>query len=239
MKPAARRTASTFLACLLLSAASACSGTPSSDLFGGVPDARAGLMPADDAASSDDAATSAGDGGGNAPDAALGADAPVGPPPASDAAGSAPDVTVADSGSFVDAGAPADASAGGDDSGPAGTMSCGNATCTLPAEFCCVTFAPRGGQMQACATDPASCMGQGGSPVQCTSSTQCVGGQVCCGSNNNSFYSDVSCQPAPCVVPPHGVEQVQFCDPQAPGDCPPNAPQCQQSMVLNGFFVCQ
>jgi hypothetical protein len=62
---------------------------------------------------------------------------------------------------------------------------------------------------------------------------------VCCGSNANNFYSDVSCQPTPCGGTTGGVEQVQFCDPGMPGDCPPGAPHCQQSMILNGFFVCQ
>jgi hypothetical protein len=187
--------------------------------------------------SSHDATSGPGDDGGGQ---AAEADAPSSSAPgAGDATtGSSPDAAAGESGPWTDAGPVDDASAGSDDSSSSGTISCGNATCTLPAEFCCVTTS-QGTQSQTCATDPASCKGQGDSPVQCTSSTQCPQGQVCCGSNANNFYSDVSCQPAPCGGTTGGVEHVQFCDPQSPGDCPPDAPRCQQSMVLGGFFVCQ
>jgi hypothetical protein len=241
MTSAARRNMSMCLALLLLSAGSACSGTPPFDLSG---EGGAGTAaPGPESGTSDhDAASGTGDDGGQGqlPDATAGADAPASSPPIAgdSAAGSSPEAAVGEAGAWTDAGPGDDSSAGGDDSSSAGTIPCGNAVCTLPAEFCCVT-ANQGTQMQACDMNQAGCMGQGGSPVRCTSSTQCPMGQVCCGSNANNFYSDVSCQPAPCSGSSGGVERVQFCDPQSPGDCPSDAPRCQQSTVLGGFFVCQ
>jgi hypothetical protein len=233
MTKAAHRNASSLLAALLLSAVSACSGTPAPDLLGGGVTSDGG--PNADGTGGGADATSAGDGGGAAPDASVGDDAPVAPPPAVDAAVGPPD---AGTGVPVDAAAAQDSGTVVTDSGPpAATVSCGNATCMAPAEFCCVTF-NQGGQQEACATDPGSCMGQGGSAVECTTSAQCGAGQFCCGTKPNSnSYSDVSCQASPCGS--GGADQIQFCDPQGPNDCPPGAPRCQQSTILNGFFICQ
>jgi hypothetical protein len=233
MTHAARRYASTLLASVLLSA---CSGTPAPDLLGTSGVTHDAGPSADGAAGApgEADATSAGDDGGAAPDASVGDDAPIGPPQPVDAGGSPPDTGT---GVPVDAGAAQDSGTVATDSGPPAVISCGNTTCPLPAEFCCVTF-DQSGQQEACASDPGSCTGQGGSAVECTSSSQCPAGQICCGTKPNSnSYSDVSCQAAPCGS--GSVEQIQFCDPQGPNDCPPDAPQCQQSTILNGFFICQ
>jgi hypothetical protein len=78
-----------------------------------------------------------------------------------------------------------------------------------------------------------------GIALECTSSSQCPNGQVCCGINNNG-YTTISCQAVMCSGNlTGGGHYVQFCDPNVPNDCPSSAPNCQMSTRLNGVYVCQ
>ncbi|HEY8039812.1 MAG TPA: hypothetical protein VIF15_08475 [Polyangiaceae bacterium] len=145
-----------------------------------------------------------------------------------------------DSGGGVqDAGLP---ETGVTDSGGAGggmTIFCPPSPCAPPA-FCCVTGAGQGNPPKyACETSPASCNGNGGpgTTVHCDRTADCAPGDVCCGSDYNGFYSDVSCRPQQqCGGNGQGFQQVQFCDPHV-GDCPQGT-TCQPSQVLPGYSVC-
>jgi hypothetical protein len=122
---------------------------------------------------------------------------------------------------------------GGDD------VYCGSATCTAPQQYCCVTGAGQGlTPSYKCQSGQGNC-GGGASPgtsVHCDKTADCPGGEVCCGSDFNGSYSDVSCQ-ASCNGSGQGFMQVQFCDPNA-NDCPQGL-SCQMSMVLIGYNVCR
>jgi hypothetical protein len=203
------------LAFLALATSLACGGTPPSDLFGDTPPSEAGAdsstgTPHDgglEEAPPADAPTAPDDG----PVAEAGADG-------GDDVGAAPD-TGDDTGVVVVEAGP-----------PPVTVHCGQSTCTTP-EFCCVM---NGGQLQACSTSLNDCSNQGGTTVLCTTSTQCADGQVCCGQRPNSnVYQDVSCQPS-CGG---NNNDRQFCDPNAPNDCPQGT-KCQKSQVLSDYFVC-
>lgn len=130
----------------------------------------------------------------------------------------------------TDAAAATDAA--GDNSSTGVAIPCGNARCSVQGEFCCVSA----GGVQSCSANMDGCLGQNGTPVSCTTSSQCPTGQVCCGEQHNSYYAEVSCQ-LDCNSSSNGISQVQFCDPNAP-DCPPND-SCQASVYLIGFSVCE
>jgi hypothetical protein len=146
----------------------------------------------------------------------------------------------------IDSGSAPDSATGANDSGAGSlpSMRCGNASCTPPGEFCCVVFndGGTGAQRGSCAPSASvsNCTVGMGSAVQCSSSTQCPSGEFCCGVNNNHYYADVSCTTAPCAGQGGGTgEQVRFCNPQVPSDCPASVPNCQPSAVLSGFNVCK
>ncbi len=120
----------------------------------------------------------------------------------------------------------------GDDSGQGEGIACGNARCSSPGEFCCAS--PSG--VQSCSANANDCLGQGNTPVSCSTSSQCPAGQLCCGEQHSGYYADVSCQ-LECNSSNNGVSQVQFCDTSAP-DCPANT-SCQASVYLIGFSVCE
>jgi hypothetical protein len=158
------------------------------------------------------------------------------------------------SGGHVDAGAPEDAepqdSGGGGpidvgvpeaspvpDSGGGDAFLCPPSTCKTP-EVCCATGTGPGltptYKCQAASHTCSNTAGPG-TPIACATNADCTSG-VCCGDNENGFYSQVSCQPT-CTGPtPNGGTYVQFCNPAA-SDCPPGA-LCQASQVLLGFHVC-
>jgi hypothetical protein len=100
--------------------------------------------------------------------------------------------------------------------------------CTPTLEVCCVALQPGSGRT--CMPDGVPCDGV---PVHCDDTADCLAGQVCCGTQNNGNYVDVSCV-ADC--PPQG-NTFQFCDPKT-NDCPPQS-QCQPSMSLQGYFICR
>ena len=129
------------------------------------------------------------------------------------------------------------------ETGPApGTFSCppGGTACGAP-EVCCATNTGQGNtpvyRCQA-TTKPCGSTASAGTPISCSSSADCHNGELCCGDNQNGFYTDVVCQ-ATCQGPdPSGQGQyVQFCD-LAAADCVGGA-ACVPSQVLQGFDVCQ
>jgi hypothetical protein len=99
-------------------------------------------------------------------------------------------------------------------------------------EYCCL---PRqglgGGGPPMCLPQSAPC---GGVPVRCDKTADCPAGQMCCGTDQNGGYVDVSCA-SDCSGGGPG-QTFQFCDP-AVGDCPPNT-HCRMSMDLPGYHVC-
>jgi hypothetical protein len=198
-----------------------CGGSAPSDLF-----APSG---ADGGAAGEDAPSH--------PEAAAEAALPPPPPPPNDAAMPQDDVSLPP---------PVEAGGGGDDAtdapitpmpdaqvdeGTPVTVSCGMTTCDAP-QFCCITVT-NGDQMANCSTSPSDCSTQGGTRLQCTSTAQCTGGDVCCGQKmNSSSYVEVSCQPS-CR---NGNEYI-FCDPTAPDDCP-SGTSCRMSSILPDYTVC-
>lgn len=120
----------------------------------------------------------------------------------------------------------------GDDSGDGEGIACGNARCSAPGEFCCVS--PSG--VQSCSANANDCLGQGNTPVCCSTSSQCPAPQLCCGEQHSGYYADVSCQ-LECNGSNNGVSQIQFCAASTP-DCPANT-SCQASVYLIGFSVCE
>ncbi len=132
--------------------------------------------------------------------------------------------------------------AGPDGSSASGSISCGSAMCTQPGQVCCVTFNGQGGggaQDEACSASATDCTSMMGTALECTSSSQCPQGQVCCGINDNG-YTTVSCQAITCSGNlMGGGHYVQFCDPNVPNDCPSSAPSCQMSTRLSAVYVCQ
>ena len=128
---------------------------------------------------------------------------------------------------------------GAEDAAPySGPLSCGNQnTCNTPSQICCVTFAgfaQNYRNMEACLASGTDCANEGGTPVYCTSSSQCPGGQVCCGKNANMSvsYTEVSCQPS-CNAHNDRV----FCDPTLPNECP-GSTHCGMSTLLTAFYAC-
>jgi hypothetical protein len=152
-------------------------------------------------------------------------------------AGARPDVsTVQDSGGVADASVP-DTSVDETGGGGAGTVFCGNDTCTTPQQYCCVTGAGQGSTPSySCKMGQASCGSTAGpgTPVHCDKTADCPSGDVCCGSDYNGYYADVSCQTS-CTGT--GFTPVQFCD-SSGSDCPQGM-TCQMSGVLTGYWVCR
>lgn len=57
-----------------------------------------------------------------------------------------------------------------------GEVTCGMATCMVPAQTCCTTLFPAGQTCQA----PSSCSGGTSAPGNCDGPEDCSGGQLCC-----------------------------------------------------------
>jgi hypothetical protein len=191
-------------------APAACGGSGPSDLFSGGAVDSGGQ--GDDAMAQVDSWKAAPDDAAAAADAATAMDTSTVPTPD---AYSAPETSAVD--------AP----------GPTVTIPCGMAaTCSVPAQFCCVSVGPQGSQTDTCVSGTNDCNGQMETPIECTSSAQCPGGQVCCGRVNNGVYGQVSCRMS-CSA----AGEYQFCDPAMPGDCPPTM-ACMPSTILDGFSRC-
>jgi hypothetical protein len=155
-----------------------------------------------------------------------------------------------DAGSPTDSGGgPHDSSGGPVDTGTAPEASplpeagggdgflCPPSTCKSP-EVCCATGTGQGlTPTYKCqpATHTCSDPTGPGTPISCATNANCATG-VCCGDNENGFYTQVSCQPTCTGATPGGGVYVQFCNP-ASSDCPPPG-LCQPSQILLGFHVC-
>ena len=125
---------------------------------------------------------------------------------------------------------------------PPDSFSCppGGSACSAP-EVCCATNTGQGlvPKYNCQATSkPCGSTASAGTPISCSASADCHNGEVCCGDNQNGFYTEVTCSQT-CQGPdPSGQGQyIQFCDP-AVGDCQGGA-ACVASQVLSGFNVCQ
>jgi hypothetical protein len=190
----------------------ACGGATGSDLFSGNGADSGGT--GDDAMSGQDSAMPA-PGDAAAQDTTTAMDTSTAPPP---------DVYTAPEASPMD-------------DAPSGTfnITCGATTCTGPAELCCVS-GPQGAQTDMCVAGTgagaSNCNAQTDTPVRCTSSAQCPGGQLCCGRVVNSVYGEISCR-----MTCGAAGEFQFCDPNVPSDCPPTT-TCTPSTVLDGFNRC-
>ncbi len=107
----------------------------------------------------------------------------------------------------------------------------------------CCAKRTNGGALQYACVPPTGAGGVGqctGALIRCDSAADCTGGQVCCGSFEQTFgYKSVQCQPQ-CVTQIPGVTMVQMCDPAAAVDeCAAKGLQCEPSGSLIGFFICK
>jgi hypothetical protein len=163
-------------------------------------------------------------------------DAPGAPTPPdgapSDDSGGSDDAATGDAATGDDA-------TGDDASGGGGTLRCGGTSCNLPDEYCCLRGQYRGGQTSTCTSRQNDCNGPSATPIRCSSSSQCGGGESCCGTlfdgNFGQYYSEISCRNT--CSGGGGPRQYQFCDPAIPGDCPPNL-RCVPSTVVDGYNIC-
>jgi hypothetical protein len=88
-----------------------------------------------------------------------------------------------------------------------------------------------------CVSSQRACGGNGDVPVNCSSSTQCPSGQVCCGDWNGQSFSVVSCRQGTACGAPNGIQDYQLCNPQLANDCP-RGTMCQVSDMLPGYYEC-
>ena len=119
-------------------------------------------------------------------------------------------------------------------------VACGDASCPVPAELCCVG-GNLGPPVYRC-NDVADaglnkCMGIGTrTPVLCDEAEDCPG-QVCCGTKNEAGtgYTIVECKP---TCGSFVDDEIVFCNPDAKvSEC--MAPlTCNPSMLLPNYFVC-
>jgi hypothetical protein len=136
---------------------------------------------------------------------------------------------VADSASPTRDAAPLDSSEV-DGPPPSYSITCGTmTTCDAPGQFCCLSGLPAT-PTYACDGDSTSCGGIADAKIYCTSSTQCPGGQVCCG--HVLPPAVVTCQPT-CAA----ANDYVFCDPSAPSDCP-QGHKCIASTRIVGYDRC-
>jgi hypothetical protein len=113
---------------------------------------------------------------------------------------------------------------------PSYSVACGTTTtCEAPGQFCCLSGLPAA-PTYACDSDSTSCGGVADAKIYCSSSTQCPGGQVCCG--HVLAPAVVTCQPT-CSA----ANDYIFCDPSAPGDCP-QGHKCIASTRIVGYDRC-
>ncbi|MGH7293299.1 MAG: hypothetical protein ACRELB_00120 [Polyangiaceae bacterium] len=213
------------VACLLVVAMAACSGAEDPHgLLGGGSATGGGHDAAPEA-------TSSSSGGGSSGAASSSGGGPD--------AGGVHDSSVADTGSSVDTGSP-EPEASPIETGPSPTIiSCPPTSCESPS-VCCATNTGQGStpsyKCQA-AGKPCSGTSGNGTILSCSSGADCHGGEVCCGDNQNGFYTQVVCQTTCGGPDQNGGQFIQFCDPSAPG-CPVGT-TCQPSQVLVGLSVCE
>lgn len=201
--------AATSLSALALALAAGCGSSDDSGLTGATPDGGG--------SSSGDTGTSTTDSGNNNN---------------GDAGGS----SSGDSGNTNDSGNPGNADGGNEGGSPGGstsTLSCGSATCSIPAQSCCITNPPGPNNFAfacvtgGCAVDAGP--GGGGDPptaLKCSGQANCGPGTVCCVSTGNNTTTS-ECKASCGGGGGGGGDTAQLCDPAAPAasnGCPQNAP---------------
>ena len=124
-----------------------------------------------------------------------------------------------------EAGVTADGGIDPPNAGPGGdtkSITCGTATCPIPAETCCVSESNVGDNSYACvvgATCPQPPGGGDTAALKCSAASNCAPGTVCCVREDNGNAAS-ECKPA-C-----GQNEAQLCDLKAgdAGGCPPADP---------------
>jgi hypothetical protein len=131
------------------------------------------------------------------------------------------DATAAPDGPGDDGSSPADGpgpDGAAAEAGGSSAIACGNLTCSVPAQTCCVSFG-NGGVVTSCANG-ATCPGTGSTTLRCASSADCTGQSVCClTQQNNGGVAECS---ATC-----GGGDTQLCDPTSPAPGCGHGQQCQ------------
>ncbi len=85
-----------------------------------------------------------------------------------------------------------------------GQVSCGTATCNVPAQFCCDIP----GTSETCTTAGGACAG---TPVACDEAADCpTKGDICCIASQSTTSATVSCQRGP-ICPTAPVATAQIC----------------------------
>jgi len=144
-----------------------------------------------------------------------------------------------DSSGPIDAGGDADVAADSSDDGGGNQPSVlcpmnGQAATCSPGQLCCVSGDPMGMQSDICmSASTGVCQG---TPVSCAATSDCLQGQVCCGTEVGAGMT-VRYQQVTCQQDCSGMADVEFCNPMA-NDCPSGTPNCVASMLLDGFSVC-
>jgi len=112
--------------------------------------------------------------------------------------------------------------------GPGGsqsTLACGDATCSIPAEVCCVyETSPPKFLCVAGAACPAAAGGSGGTALSCSGASNCPSGTVCCVSEVARVVSS-QCRVA-CAK-----NEAQLCDPTATATGCPSSAACSSNNV--------
>lgn len=141
-----------------------------------------------------------------------------------------------DAGDLEDAPDDAAENEGGGELPPA-SLTCGNATCTTPGQYCCLPAAGVNiGSAATCKDAGSDCkLGPGnwmsGIPQKCGAHEHCGGGQCCAiRKDTNSNYTSVECK-----LKCEGAE-VEVCDPKNP-KC--SSGTCKQSQRVSALYLCQ
>lgn len=87
------------------------------------------------------------------------------------------------------------------------TLACGNQTCALPSETCCIDIAPNPNVFKCTGGDAGGACGAGLVELQCKSAADCAGSNVCC------LDATVDPAKATCQASCGGVDHVMLCDP--------------------------
>lgn len=213
------------VSCVLgLAACSGSSGTllgPNGADGGG--DGNASSSGSDSAASSSSSgsgASSSGGSSGGGPSSSGTADGGTQPEAAAGDASAGADGGVDGGGVMTDSGPAADGNAGDASGGPG--MACGNLRCSVPAQTCCASLSATG-TVTSCANG-ATCPGPASTTLECESTADCTGQNVCCVSQQNNG-SIAECR-AVC-----GGGDTQLCDPASPD---PGCSQGQPCQPPNG-----
>ena len=117
--------------------------------------------------------------------------------------------------------------------GNSGASSAGTLECTSP-ESCCGTYA---GSDVVLACERNGC--NGGLEITCRDSSDCSGGNVCCGTLQNSKWTRITCAASCGSGGGSSTEKLEMCDPLAPPtSCPAAKPFCRASAQVKGFSYC-